>query len=150
MYKTYFFSKPNGRERGHTHPAIVGIRTEGASRSWAEWQECEAEHSYPYSASGKKEWSYTSALLVCPHGEYKDNFIRPSGSTQQTFTVFSKTNLWGNIIVCLFTLVKDFKKEENSSEFVIIIIFFHGLGRLTCSGIDALLSFPGAQNLNTK
>ena len=29
--------------------------------------------------------------------------------------------------------------------YVIIIIFFlHGLGRLTCSGIDALPSFPGA------
>jgi len=30
---------------------------------------------------------------------------------------------------------------------IIIIIFFfflHGLGRLTCSGIDALPSFPGA------
>jgi hypothetical protein len=27
---------------------------------------------------------------------------------------------------------------------VIIIIFLHGLGRLTCSGIDALPSFPGA------
>jgi hypothetical protein len=27
---------------------------------------------------------------------------------------------------------------------VIIIIFLHGLGRLTCSGIDALPSFSGA------
>jgi len=27
---------------------------------------------------------------------------------------------------------------------IIIIIFLHGLGRLTCSGIDTLLSFPGA------
>jgi len=26
----------------------------------------------------------------------------------------------------------------------IIIIFFHGLGRLTCSTIDALPSFPGS------
>ena len=26
----------------------------------------------------------------------------------------------------------------------ITIIFLHGLGRLTCSGIDALPSFPGA------
>ena len=26
----------------------------------------------------------------------------------------------------------------------IIIIFLHGLGRLTCSGSDALPSFPGA------
>jgi len=28
--------------------------------------------------------------------------------------------------------------------YFIIIIFLHGLGRLTCSGIDALPSFPGA------
>jgi len=28
--------------------------------------------------------------------------------------------------------------------YIIIIIFLHGLGRLTCSGIDALPSFPGA------
>jgi hypothetical protein len=27
---------------------------------------------------------------------------------------------------------------------VFIIIFLHGLGRLTCFGIDALPSFPGA------
>jgi len=27
---------------------------------------------------------------------------------------------------------------------IVIIIFLHGLGRLTCSGIDALPSFPGA------
>jgi hypothetical protein len=29
----------------------------------------------------------------------------------------------------------------------IIIIFLHGLGRLTCSGIDALPSFPGASTI---
>jgi hypothetical protein len=27
---------------------------------------------------------------------------------------------------------------------IIIVIFLHGLGRLTCSGIDAFPSFPGA------
>jgi hypothetical protein len=32
-----------------------------------------------------------------------------------------------------------YKKQHN---FIIIIIFLHGLGRLTCSGIDALPSFP--------
>ena len=30
---------------------------------------------------------------------------------------------------------------------VIIIIFSHGLGRLTCSGIDALPSFPGSSTI---
>ena len=30
---------------------------------------------------------------------------------------------------------------------IIIIIFLHGLGRLTCSGIDALPSFPGVHDL---
>jgi hypothetical protein len=32
---------------------------------------------------------------------------------------------------------------------VIIIIIFHGLGRLTCSGIDALPSFPGASTISS-
>jgi len=38
---------------------------------------------------------------------------------------------------------------------IIIIIFFffffflHGLGRLTCSGIDALPSFPGASTISS-
>ena len=27
---------------------------------------------------------------------------------------------------------------------IIVIFFLHGFGRLTCSGIDALPSFPGA------
>jgi len=30
-----------------------------------------------------------------------------------------------------------------------IIIFLHGLGRLTCSGIDALPSFPGASMVSS-
>ena len=32
---------------------------------------------------------------------------------------------------------------------IIIIIFLHGLGRLTCSGIDALPSFPGASTVSS-
>jgi hypothetical protein len=32
---------------------------------------------------------------------------------------------------------------------VIIIIFLHGLGRLTCSRIDALPSFPGASTVSS-
>ena len=31
----------------------------------------------------------------------------------------------------------------------IIIIFLHGLGRLTCSGIDALPSFPAAPTISS-
>jgi len=31
----------------------------------------------------------------------------------------------------------------------VIIIFLHGLGRLTCSGIDALPSFPGASTISS-
>jgi len=33
--------------------------------------------------------------------------------------------------------------------FIIIVIFLRGLGRLTCSGIDALPSFPGASAIPT-
>jgi len=32
---------------------------------------------------------------------------------------------------------------------IIIINFLHGLGRLTCSGIDALPSFPGASTISS-
>ena len=32
---------------------------------------------------------------------------------------------------------------------IIITIFLHGLGRLTCSGIDALPSFPGASTVSS-
>ena len=32
---------------------------------------------------------------------------------------------------------------------IIIIIFLHGLGRLTCSGIDAMPSFPGASTASS-
>jgi len=31
----------------------------------------------------------------------------------------------------------------------VIIIFLHGLGRLNCSGIDALPSFPGASTISS-
>jgi len=33
--------------------------------------------------------------------------------------------------------------------FIIIIIFLHGLGRLTCSGIDALPSSPRASTISS-
>jgi hypothetical protein len=33
--------------------------------------------------------------------------------------------------------------------FIIIIIFLHGLGHLTCSGIDALPSFPGVSTISS-
>jgi hypothetical protein len=32
---------------------------------------------------------------------------------------------------------------------IIIIIFLHGLGRLTCSGIDALPSFPRVSTISS-
>jgi hypothetical protein len=32
---------------------------------------------------------------------------------------------------------------------MVIIIFLHGLGRLTCSDIDALSSFPGASTISS-
>ena len=32
---------------------------------------------------------------------------------------------------------------------VIIIVILHGLGRLTCSGIDTLPSFPGASTISS-
>ena len=32
---------------------------------------------------------------------------------------------------------------------IIFIIFLHGLGRFTCSGIDALPSFPGASTISS-
>jgi len=32
---------------------------------------------------------------------------------------------------------------------IIIIIFLHGLSRLTCSSIDALPSFPGASTVSS-
>ena len=36
-----------------------------------------------------------------------------------------------------------------TSLFIIINIFLHGLGRLTCSGIDALPSFPGVSTVSS-
>jgi hypothetical protein len=41
------------------------------------------------------------------------------------------------------------KIMAESNWFIIIIIFLHGLGRLTCSGIDALQSFPGASTVSS-
>ena len=32
---------------------------------------------------------------------------------------------------------------------IVVVIFLHGLGRLTCSGIDALSSFPGASTISS-
>jgi hypothetical protein len=34
----------------------------------------DVNHSSPSSAEFKNEWSYTSALLICLHGLYRDNF----------------------------------------------------------------------------
>ena len=37
----------------------------------------------------------------------------------------------------------------NYFKFIIIFLFLHGLGRLTCFGIDALPSFPGASTISS-
>jgi len=36
-----------------------------------------------------------------------------------------------------------------TQKFIVIIIFLHGLGRLDCSGIDALPSYPGASTISS-
>ena len=40
-------------------------------------------------------------------------------------------------------------KPKLETTFITIIIFLHGLCRLTCSGIDALPSFPGASTISS-
>ena len=40
-------------------------------------------------------------------------------------------------------------QSEYIMKVIIIIIFLHGLGRLTCSSIDILLSFPGASMVSS-
>jgi len=44
---------------------------------------------------------------------------------------------------------KDWDDNKKVVVIIIIIIFLHGLGRLTCSGIDALPSFPGASTISS-
>ena len=39
--------------------------------------------------------------------------------------------------------------KRQTSKNIIIVIFLHGLGRLTCSGIDASPSFPGASTISS-
>ena len=47
-------------------------------------------------------------------------------------------------------LVSVYSSDPNTClQNFIIIIFLHGLGRLTCSGIDALPSFPGASTISS-
>jgi hypothetical protein len=44
------------------------------------------------------------------------------------------------------------QREDECVSFIIItiiIIFLHGLGRLNCSGMDALPSFPGASTISS-
>ena len=43
--------------------------------------------------------------------------------------------------------ISKMKVEPHNMYVYVIIIFLHGLGRLTCSGIDALPSFPGASTV---
>ena len=40
-------------------------------------------------------------------------------------------------------------QKNTTNLIIIIIIFLHGLGRLNCSGIDALPSFPGASTISS-
>ena len=45
--------------------------------------------------------------------------------------------------------LKPYSDEVRVEIIIIIIIFLHGLSRLTCSGIDALPSFPGASTISS-
>ena len=53
-------------------------------------------------------------------------------------------------------MINSMPKQENLKPYsdevrvkIIIIIFLHGLGRLTCFGIDALPSFPGTSTISS-
>ena len=50
--------------------------------------------------------------------------------------------------VCVCVCVFVFTARYNF-RLIIIIIFLHGLGRLTCSGIDALPLFPGESTVSS-
>ena len=45
-----------------------------ASFPGLKWPECEVNHSLPFSAKVKDEWSCTSALPLCLHGMDRENF----------------------------------------------------------------------------
>jgi hypothetical protein len=49
----------------------------------------------------------------------------------------------------LLTLREEVFENKMPGRITIIIIFLHGLGRLTCSGIDELPSFPGASTVSS-
>ena len=52
-------------------------------------------------------------------------------------------------MVTVYTLVLHCKKYLKNESCHVIIIFLHGLGRLTFSGIDALPLFPGASTISS-
>jgi hypothetical protein len=52
--------------------------------------------------------------------------------------------LWVCVVIIALNAIAIHMVSCSASVIIIIIIFLHGLGRLTCSGIDALPSFPVA------
>ena len=71
------------------------------------------------------------------------------------FSIYSRTTLTRTLVVRIANypnrLGPPFKyfRTVNVLYLFIIIIFLHGLGRLTCSGIDALPSFPRASTISS-
>ena len=64
-----------------------------------------------------------------------------------SFKYFSR--YWGALKLASLRWPTNVMKEIYVDIIIIIIIFLHGLGRLTCSGIDALPSFPGASAVSS-
>jgi len=72
-------------------------------------------------------------------------YCNSSSETADTFHICK-------VVIALFINITIFWVMTSGSLFKftnVIIIFLRGLGRLTCSGIDALPSFPGASKVSS-
>jgi len=81
----------------------------------------------------------TKLMLCCCVGFL---YARAVHTDKQCTTVYQTTKL----IIKLTDIIKN---SQLDAIIIIIIIFLHELGRLTCSGIDALPSFPGASTVSS-
>ena len=68
-----FFSSPKCPYRPWDAPSLLFSGYQ-ASFPRLKWPGCEVNHSPPFSAKCKNEWSCTSALPLCLHGMDRENF----------------------------------------------------------------------------
>ena len=111
-----------------------------------------ADHSPPSSAAVMEEYRYTSTHPLGHTGPVTGSLylcLLLILHAEMQVAIRILPNYCSSHVITAPKPVTSAFKECSGALRIFVIIFLHGLGHLTCSGIDALPSFPGTSAVSS-